>query len=116
MKYLHLLQPPVIHSDLKCENILISDKLVAKVSHHCSVHFMTDLAIVFKKFLKNLYTLTSFVNLNCVVCRRFSYCFFLNFYVLTSFIELKESLVNRFSIISVSVQHCHKSDQKKSSP
>jgi len=43
MNYLHSLQPPVIHSDLKSENILVSDKLVAKVSScvkfvvsHCS--------------------------------------------------------------------------------
>ena len=32
MKYLHSLQPPVIHSDLKTENILISDSLEAKAS------------------------------------------------------------------------------------
>jgi len=32
MKYLHSLQPPVIHSDLKSKNILISDKFVVKVS------------------------------------------------------------------------------------
>jgi len=34
MKYLHSQQPPVIHSDLKSKNILISDKLAAKVSHY----------------------------------------------------------------------------------
>jgi len=32
MKYLHSLIPPVIHSDLKIQNVLISDKFVAKVS------------------------------------------------------------------------------------
>jgi len=43
MKYLHSLQPPVIHSDLKCKNVLISENLVAKVSDCYSmlhlVHF-----------------------------------------------------------------------------
>ena len=33
MNYLHSLHEPVIHSDLKTENILISDTYVAKVSH-----------------------------------------------------------------------------------
>jgi len=33
MNYLHSLQPPVIHSDLKSKNVLVSDKLVVKVSH-----------------------------------------------------------------------------------
>jgi len=32
MNYLHSLQPPVIHSDLKSKNVLISEHLVAKVS------------------------------------------------------------------------------------
>jgi len=32
MNYLHSLRPPVIHSDLKIENVLISDKLEAKAS------------------------------------------------------------------------------------
>ena len=32
MNYLHSLQPPVIHSDLKSKNVLISENLVAKVS------------------------------------------------------------------------------------
>jgi len=31
MNYLHSQHPPVIHSDLKIENILVSDRLVAKV-------------------------------------------------------------------------------------
>jgi len=31
MKYLHSLQPPVIHSDLKTQNVLVSDELVVKV-------------------------------------------------------------------------------------
>jgi len=51
MKYLHSLQPPVIHSDLKCENILISDRFQAKVSHCYSVQFATDLAVVSKQFV-----------------------------------------------------------------
>ena len=33
MNYLHSLQPPVIHSDLKGKNVLVSDKFVVKVSH-----------------------------------------------------------------------------------
>ena len=37
MKYLHSLQPPVIHSDLKSKNVLISNALVAKVSYYYSV-------------------------------------------------------------------------------
>jgi len=32
MKYLHSRDPPVIHSDLKLQNVLISDEFVAKVS------------------------------------------------------------------------------------
>jgi len=32
MKYLHSLKPSVIHSDLNTRNVLVSDKLVAKVS------------------------------------------------------------------------------------
>jgi len=31
MNYLHSLQPPVIHSDLKTQNVLVSDELEAKV-------------------------------------------------------------------------------------
>jgi len=34
MKYLHSLQPPVIHSDLKTENVLVSDTFVAKVRQY----------------------------------------------------------------------------------
>jgi len=34
MNYLHSLQPPVIHSDLKSKNVVVSDKLVSKVSHY----------------------------------------------------------------------------------
>jgi len=30
--YLHSLQPPVIHSDRKSRNVLISDRLVAKIT------------------------------------------------------------------------------------
>ena len=33
MKYLHSLEPPVIHSDLKSKNVLVSNALVAKVSY-----------------------------------------------------------------------------------
>ena len=33
MNYLHSLQPPVIHSDLKIQNVLVSDTFEAKVSH-----------------------------------------------------------------------------------
>jgi len=42
MNYLHSLHEPVIHSDLKTENILIGDNFVVKVSHYysvmCSLH------------------------------------------------------------------------------
>jgi len=31
MNYLHSLQPPVIHSDLKTQNVLVSDELEVKV-------------------------------------------------------------------------------------
>jgi len=33
MKYLHSLPEPVVHSDLKSKNVLISDRHVAKVSN-----------------------------------------------------------------------------------
>jgi len=33
MKYLHSLKPQVIHSDLNCKNVLVSEQLVAKVTH-----------------------------------------------------------------------------------
>ena len=33
MKYLHSLQPSVIHSDLKSKNVLIDEFYVVKVSH-----------------------------------------------------------------------------------
>lgn len=32
MKYLHSRQPPVIHSDLKIQNVLVGDGLVVKVT------------------------------------------------------------------------------------
>jgi len=31
MEYLHSRQPPVIHSDLKIQNVLVGDDMVAKV-------------------------------------------------------------------------------------
>ena len=50
MKYLHSLQPPVIHSDLKSKNVLISENLVAKVSQllNCALSYsrLTQLAEV----------------------------------------------------------------------
>ena len=39
MSYLHSLVPPVIHSDLKSKNVLITDTLVAKVSRCYCVLF-----------------------------------------------------------------------------
>jgi serine/threonine protein kinase len=32
MEYLHSKTPPIIHRDLKCDNILLDDKFQAKIS------------------------------------------------------------------------------------
>jgi len=44
MEYLHSLKPSVIHSDLKPENVLVSDKLVAKVSKCHSIFADVELS------------------------------------------------------------------------
>ena len=46
MKYLHSLQPPVIHSDLKSKNVLVSERHVAKVSY-CTVSVVLFIVCLF---------------------------------------------------------------------
>ena len=51
MKYLHSLEPSVIHSDLNTRNVLVSDQLVAKVSHHYNVLRSVSCYVIIRGYL-----------------------------------------------------------------
>jgi len=51
MDYLHSCHPPVIHSDLKTENILVSDTFVAKVCYTPQVHLDMLTLLIYQTIL-----------------------------------------------------------------
>jgi len=42
MEYLHSMQPPVIHGDLKTKNVLVGDGLVAKVCANRALQYVAN--------------------------------------------------------------------------
>jgi len=44
LNYLHTLSPPIVHRDLKCSNILVSDKDMIKIADFGLSHYITDVS------------------------------------------------------------------------
>lgn len=53
MKYLHTKDPPVIHGDLKVQNVLIGDAYIPKVSAVSAIYFLSCKVTISVSFCGN---------------------------------------------------------------